>query len=46
MVTQLRPPTRSLQLVAADGTVLGATVVEPRRPRGTVVIHGATAVPR
>jgi predicted alpha/beta hydrolase len=30
---------------ATDGYPLGATVFEPRRPRATVVIHGATAVP-
>lgn len=30
---------------ATDGFPLGATVYEPRRPRASVVIHGATAVP-
>jgi len=32
-------------LPAADGFPLGATIFEPRRPRATVVIHGATAAP-
>ena len=30
---------------AVDGYPLGATIFEPRRPRATVVVHGATAVP-
>jgi predicted alpha/beta hydrolase len=47
MVTLPRLPDRGLTTVipAADGFPLGATVFEPRRPRATVVIHGATAVP-
>jgi predicted alpha/beta hydrolase len=43
MVSLARPLPRSVSIVAADGYSLGATVVEPRRPRGTLVIHGATA---
>ena len=35
------------RLVAADGTVLGATLFTPRTPaRGTVIIHAATAAPQ
>jgi len=37
---------RQIQIAAGDGYPLGATVFEPPRPRGTVVIHGATAVPQ
>jgi predicted alpha/beta hydrolase len=43
MVSLARPTPRSVSIVAADGFALGATVFEPRRPRGTIVIHGATA---
>ena len=45
MVSVLRPGPRPIELHAADGFVLGGHVVEPRRPRETLVIHGATAVP-
>lgn len=38
----------ALDLVARDGAVLGATLFSPRSiaPRGTVIIHSATAVPQ
>jgi predicted alpha/beta hydrolase len=37
----------SIELVAADGVVLGGTLFTPRtRARGTVIIHSATAVPQ
>jgi predicted alpha/beta hydrolase len=37
----------SVELVAADGFVLGGTLFTPRtRARGTVIIHSATAVPQ
>jgi predicted alpha/beta hydrolase len=45
MVSVLHPTLRPLALPAIDGFVLAAHVIEPRRPRGTVVVHGATAVP-
>lgn len=40
------PSPRALSLRAADGFAIGARVFEPRRPRATVVIHSATAVPQ
>jgi len=37
----------SLELLAADGTVLGGTLFTPAgRARGTVIVHSATAVPQ
>jgi predicted alpha/beta hydrolase len=42
----IRPTTGHATIIpATDGYPLGATLHEPRRPRATVVIHGATAVP-
>lgn len=36
-----------IDLIAEDGTVLGATLFRPtRKPRGTLIIHGATATPQ
>src|SRR5688572_17742879 len=37
---------QDLRLVAADGYRIGARLFEPKAPLGTVVIHGATAVPQ
>ena len=42
--TTLAP--RQTVITAGDGYELGATIFEPRHARGTVVIHGATAVPQ
>ena len=39
--------THEVKILADDGYALGASLFEPRAaPRGTVVIHGATAVPK
>jgi predicted alpha/beta hydrolase len=44
---QNTPSARHLDLVASDGFSLGATLFPPSRPGlGTVIVHGATAVPQ